>query len=149
MKAVNTDKCLWFQQCEVKEVTRLRAVPQTGCKQVERKVCGNEMCPLTIKETCQDKPKTVRNSKIVTLLKSTSYSIFLDFYRLLVKLAKKIANLRSTNFANPFGNWFLISKTKNFVRKPKERFAKREKSILVRLPSKNQSKSVPESLNDL
>jgi len=49
------------KQCEVKEVIRLRAVPQTGCKQVQREVCGNEMCPLTIKETCQDKPKTIVN----------------------------------------------------------------------------------------
>ena len=68
-----------FQQCEVKEVTRLRAVPQTGCKQVQREVCGNEMCPLTIKETCQDKPKTVRNSKIVTTIHDVQFSmIFTD-----------------------------------------------------------------------
>ena len=81
---------------------RLRAVPQTGCKQVQREVCGNEMCPLTIKETCQDKPKTVSLSSLFYF----RLFIMLQTLQIVNQVGEETCELEKHQFCQPV--WQLI-----------------------------------------
>jgi hypothetical protein len=55
---------LSLQKCTSKDVTVLKVFPETGCRQVERQVCGHPICPLSFdKEICENHERTVSNSK--------------------------------------------------------------------------------------